>query len=937
MTRKVANAKHLYQKWHEFAPSDVVDVDVPEPVGNLHRLGVIHRLDYTSDKWNRGKPVYYYHHFKKNPPLLCTDEEKNYFIDGNIKVTPLGIDDWDDSQKHPTVKRPGEAVSKLGILELIAYEDPKTHEARTVMFGDRYYVGDPDEDYTYITSPMEIPVANPSVRHEIHNVLRAHELPLDAIYSGHPQHAAARKALDAVGLEQHCIEMGGHSNPEREFFYVIGEPLPHVPNGEGGYRLPDDENYGRLLITNFADTEGIATGQRWSWHHNYCSVIGYWNMLNFREREKLLSLVDSLWTAEDLSFYASNVWEGLRPGVQTKIENALSDSIIEKLARGGEFQQCAFLPGEWAWWEARVRPARVVSVIDDGDLYYRLAFYSLHYFEVSVYVSAEELSEFVQFETLAGAMGSVEYLAFKSSFPPGLRSEEIINYNAMLAGFVEQKHLKVGNYYRTALCPVAMRLKEIDARSSRPYKLTDDRALVTVEALADEVWPIFKVDLNELTYKQRLWVAKFVRTYRLGRESAINHRDVPFSSWPPADRALAELMIRVPPFYSLERPDATWRDVGIIGNASYRGNILGYSSNGRAYVVAGVSSWDEPFLFTTDTRAFWVPKEVLESLFPDDEDDEGDEEEEEEEPEVEDDEEGDEEDSEEVPVSVETSPPGGGVRAEQPEECARWSWLSARDQKRILQLLGYNPEHLDIDDRTRRVVNAFLRKHPQLPWEIQSRENPGLAVIGPMSMVILETLATTLFEDVVGAVAGGVRVNPAVEEMYVYIDPVENIKAIKSYLAENDKEGWVTSPSRVGFGDPETAEAVGSPVVFARLDPNRLNEPFESSVMALFGFTLNQYGNASMSWTVVGQNYRKRGVGLSVLTFRDKLLRKMNVPRVYSAVKKGNIVSRNMMARAGYYVYEEGDVVLKVVKQIVDKTSKVPPDCGFPLGVPKDG
>jgi gamma-glutamylcyclotransferase (GGCT)/AIG2-like uncharacterized protein YtfP len=149
-----SEAKELYEEWHDFESEDTLDIDIPEPKGDLKYDGLLKRLDYMSPKWER-EEVYYYHHFRKGWPRLYHDRNGNYFIYGYIRITPDGIDDWLKTQifewKRPNVKK---GVSKLGVLQLLAYEDPETGKTETKMFGDRYYVGNPSKDFTYISAPM---------------------------------------------------------------------------------------------------------------------------------------------------------------------------------------------------------------------------------------------------------------------------------------------------------------------------------------------------------------------------------------------------------------------------------------------------------------------------------------------------------------------------------------------------------------------------------------------------------------------------------------------------------------------------------------------------------------------------------------------------------------------------------------------------------------
>lgn len=212
----MGKAKDLYEDWHAFGHKDVINIDIPVSKGKLTNLGEMHRLDYISDKWE-GQDIYYYHHFKKNPPKLLKDEKGNIFIAGNIKVTDLGIDDWDQlalidwekPQSFKKLRRPTKAVTKLGILELIVYIDPKTKKRKTLTFGDRYYVADPKADWTFISSPINIPVSNPTLRQEIHNALKSHRLPLDALQDrNHPKYKKAIEVLKKKKLYSRYKEVG---------------------------------------------------------------------------------------------------------------------------------------------------------------------------------------------------------------------------------------------------------------------------------------------------------------------------------------------------------------------------------------------------------------------------------------------------------------------------------------------------------------------------------------------------------------------------------------------------------------------------------------------------------------------------------------------------------------------------------------------------------
>ena len=162
----------LYREWHKFDPSGVVDIDIPEPKGRLKQLGLLKRLDYLSQKWNEGEDVYYYHHFRKNSPMLFVDEKGNYFIYGYIRVTPKGIDDWLTTNNFvykPPNKKKG--VTKLGILQLLAYED-ENGQLVSMMFNDRYYVSHTDKDFTYISSAMMENPAPCPYQKQIENLVR---------------------------------------------------------------------------------------------------------------------------------------------------------------------------------------------------------------------------------------------------------------------------------------------------------------------------------------------------------------------------------------------------------------------------------------------------------------------------------------------------------------------------------------------------------------------------------------------------------------------------------------------------------------------------------------------------------------------------------------------------------------------------------------------
>jgi len=208
-------AERLYTYWHEFEPEDILIIDVPEPKGKLEDLGEIYKLTYISDKWNQNAIVHYFHHFKKNSPHLLIDKKGNYFLNGNIKVTALGIDDWDYAQEFGKPRIPPETGTKLGILEEIKIIDPETKKLITIDYWDRYYLADPEADWTFISSPMEIKLPNPSdptLRQEIHNILRANNLPLDSLDPDHPKYKKAIRLLEDAGLRERYIETG-QENP----------------------------------------------------------------------------------------------------------------------------------------------------------------------------------------------------------------------------------------------------------------------------------------------------------------------------------------------------------------------------------------------------------------------------------------------------------------------------------------------------------------------------------------------------------------------------------------------------------------------------------------------------------------------------------------------------------------------------------------------------
>ena len=207
-------AEDLFRSWNDFEPGDMELIDIPEPKGKLIDLGPIYQWDYTSPKWHPEETTYYYHHFKKNPPHLFQDEDGNYFSNGNIKITPLGIDDWDYRQDINIPRYPSETVAHLGILELIKVQDPETNQIQILNFGDRYMSGDPQGDWVFISSPENVAVENPSIRQEIHNVLKSKGIPLDAFDKYHPDFPKVRSALKEAGIWGRVKETGMKSeNP----------------------------------------------------------------------------------------------------------------------------------------------------------------------------------------------------------------------------------------------------------------------------------------------------------------------------------------------------------------------------------------------------------------------------------------------------------------------------------------------------------------------------------------------------------------------------------------------------------------------------------------------------------------------------------------------------------------------------------------------------
>lgn len=263
----IKKAKKLYKEWHQYGHSDIIDVDIPVPKGKLKNLGKIIRTDYTSPKWNGKEITYYYHYNQKNQPYLLEDNKGNLFYSGLINITPLGIDDietdykladWETASTVDYPRKPPKAVTKLGVLELISYvdEDGKT---QTLTFGDRYFVGHPDKDWCYITSPMKIPVQNPSIRQRIHNLLRHHGLPLDAIIKGHPQYKQAKDLLmseklwDFIHAVDSAIAISSRSeNPEHMSIWDAYKALQNgkeVKNATiNGVVLDVKTRYGGLLL-----------------------------------------------------------------------------------------------------------------------------------------------------------------------------------------------------------------------------------------------------------------------------------------------------------------------------------------------------------------------------------------------------------------------------------------------------------------------------------------------------------------------------------------------------------------------------------------------------------------------------------------------------------------------------------------------------------------
>ena len=166
-------AAELYREWHDFESEEVLDINIPEPKGELKYAGLVKRFDYMDDKWNKGEDVYYYHHFRKGWPRVYKDSKGNHFIYGYIRVTPRGIDDWLKTQKFEWKRpNPKKGVSKLGVAEMLVYEDAVTGETKTVMFGDRYFVAHTDKDFCYISSPVRSnPKAKPIAVLQLENIV----------------------------------------------------------------------------------------------------------------------------------------------------------------------------------------------------------------------------------------------------------------------------------------------------------------------------------------------------------------------------------------------------------------------------------------------------------------------------------------------------------------------------------------------------------------------------------------------------------------------------------------------------------------------------------------------------------------------------------------------------------------------------------------------
>lgn len=223
-------ARRTYVKWHDFEPRSVIDIDIPVPKGELVDLGEMTQLDYVSDKWEN-QDNHYYHEFEKNRPHLLEDGNGNLFIQGNIRVTAgldtnysLGIEDWESAQDFGMPRKPPTAAAKLGRLRMIEYTDSVDGETKTLNFRNevRYFCGDPQEDWCYISSPVR---KNPQRRKNPREGTwqNTYRVPLDDL-----------EAMKAIGyLRSFTKNIGVYVDPDRD-----PAKVKLTLSGLGGMALP---------------------------------------------------------------------------------------------------------------------------------------------------------------------------------------------------------------------------------------------------------------------------------------------------------------------------------------------------------------------------------------------------------------------------------------------------------------------------------------------------------------------------------------------------------------------------------------------------------------------------------------------------------------------------------------------------------------------------
>lgn len=127
VTKKMSN---LFKRWHQRDYERVEGGLYPWPTkkSEIKVLGKIVQIDYISDKWHKGEPVYYYHNIDHNEPLLGryrAGGKEYYAILGIQPAKPEGLVEVYSKERAMIgyLPPPPQSCVKLGDFSQVIYEN----------------------------------------------------------------------------------------------------------------------------------------------------------------------------------------------------------------------------------------------------------------------------------------------------------------------------------------------------------------------------------------------------------------------------------------------------------------------------------------------------------------------------------------------------------------------------------------------------------------------------------------------------------------------------------------------------------------------------------------------------------------------------------------------------------------------------------------------